>query len=562
MNEQTEPKAGTFEIGLVMAGAISAGAYTAGVISFLMEALDAWYREKKEGNGTVPQHDVTIKAISGTSAGGMTAGILGLSLFRDIPTVSNPELDTHSQNPLFDAWVNMADIGGLLKQEDRYDSELVSLLDSTLLDRIANRIFSTDLPFRKRPYIDPSLHLILCMTNLRGVPYQLPFDGDVEHGHQMTMHADHLHFILSGNDKKDHPETRSCHILNPLDKSDDQWDLLRQGCLASGAFPLGLASRKVVVDLEKYEGRIQNDADCAIKPAWPKSLQNDRHPNKYAFWASDGGLFNNEPFDLARLALEANDPLQANGPDHVKRIIIMIDPFVGRSDDEFADDTSKRPSFASVGLDILNALRSQARFKADELAQAWDPKVNNRFLIAPTRSADGIKLTDDRAIASGALGGFSGFFSREFRVHDYLLGRRNCQKFLRDRLVLEVKPGEINDVFGIDYAEADRRGWLKWHENENRWVLPIIPLVGDFGKDPGRPVWPVLWPDKYDFIERQIKSRLDFVVRKWSSSAGFCVWTLVQIAWWLCFARRSVRKKIMNHIRNELNGRKLWKNVD
>src|SRR5271163_2793770 len=32
----------TFKIGINMAGAVSAGAYTAGVLDFLIEALDAW----------------------------------------------------------------------------------------------------------------------------------------------------------------------------------------------------------------------------------------------------------------------------------------------------------------------------------------------------------------------------------------------------------------------------------------------------------------------------------------------------------------------------------------
>jgi predicted patatin/cPLA2 family phospholipase len=31
-----------FKIGLVLAGAVSAGAYTAGVVDFLFEALEAW----------------------------------------------------------------------------------------------------------------------------------------------------------------------------------------------------------------------------------------------------------------------------------------------------------------------------------------------------------------------------------------------------------------------------------------------------------------------------------------------------------------------------------------
>ena len=40
--------ADTFEIGLVMGGAVSAGAYTAGVLDFLFETLDAWEAAKKQ----------------------------------------------------------------------------------------------------------------------------------------------------------------------------------------------------------------------------------------------------------------------------------------------------------------------------------------------------------------------------------------------------------------------------------------------------------------------------------------------------------------------------------
>ena len=39
----------TFEIGLVMAGSISAGAYMAGVMDFLIQALDQWEKDKDGG---------------------------------------------------------------------------------------------------------------------------------------------------------------------------------------------------------------------------------------------------------------------------------------------------------------------------------------------------------------------------------------------------------------------------------------------------------------------------------------------------------------------------------
>ena len=36
-----------FHIGLAISGAVSAGAYAAGVLDFLIEALDEWYASKR-----------------------------------------------------------------------------------------------------------------------------------------------------------------------------------------------------------------------------------------------------------------------------------------------------------------------------------------------------------------------------------------------------------------------------------------------------------------------------------------------------------------------------------
>ena len=55
-----------FQIGLTMSGAISAGAYTAGVLDFLIEALDAWEDARNGPDAdTVPGHRVGIKVMSG-----------------------------------------------------------------------------------------------------------------------------------------------------------------------------------------------------------------------------------------------------------------------------------------------------------------------------------------------------------------------------------------------------------------------------------------------------------------------------------------------------------------
>jgi len=88
----------TFEIGLVMGGAVSAGAYTSGVLDFLFETLDAWEAAKKRedtlprNEKKIPPHNVKISVVAGGSAGGMIAAISAGEL-RDYP---HPPLDTGS----------------------------------------------------------------------------------------------------------------------------------------------------------------------------------------------------------------------------------------------------------------------------------------------------------------------------------------------------------------------------------------------------------------------------------------------------------------------------------
>src|SRR5947208_824551 len=94
-----------FEIGLVMAGAVSAGAYTAGVVDFLIQALDQWQEGKRGGDPRCPRHDVSLKVIAGASAGGMSAAIAAAQLCES----HTPAADMHppgaSRNKLFESWV-------------------------------------------------------------------------------------------------------------------------------------------------------------------------------------------------------------------------------------------------------------------------------------------------------------------------------------------------------------------------------------------------------------------------------------------------------------------------
>lgn len=70
-----------FQLGVTMAGAISAGAYSGGVFDMLFEVLEAWQQAKDTGED-VPRHDVVVPVISGASAGSIT-GAIGLLALAD-----------------------------------------------------------------------------------------------------------------------------------------------------------------------------------------------------------------------------------------------------------------------------------------------------------------------------------------------------------------------------------------------------------------------------------------------------------------------------------------------
>ena len=80
-----------FSIGLTMAGAVSAGAYTAGVMDYLIETLENWEKARKNGEKDVPSdYKVKIEIMSGASAGGITAALAAMSM-RQNHTPANKE---------------------------------------------------------------------------------------------------------------------------------------------------------------------------------------------------------------------------------------------------------------------------------------------------------------------------------------------------------------------------------------------------------------------------------------------------------------------------------------
>src|SRR5262245_9380264 len=162
-----------FQIGLVMAGAVSAGVYTGGVVHFLIEALDDYNTARKQPGWDGATHDVFLPVITGASAGGMTAGILSLELFRALDHVyPGKPAPAPERNRLYSSWVSDISIERLLETSDLKDTSrgVVSALCCKVLDEIVDSAFKLGADFVRRPWVgSPSgapLKVMLTVTNL------------------------------------------------------------------------------------------------------------------------------------------------------------------------------------------------------------------------------------------------------------------------------------------------------------------------------------------------------------------------------------------------------------
>ena len=495
-----------FELGLVMAGAISAGAYTAGVMDFFMEALDAYYAARDRPDWDGPRHDVRVPVLAGASAGGITAAIAAVHFMHEIAHLRPGQSLAPAQaktNQLYHSWVQQIDISKLLGTRDiEQRKALVSALDSTALWDIARGALTVDGPRVQRPWVADPLAVFLTVANLRGMPYGFKLYGTkASDAYGMTNHMDDMRFAVTW-------QAAAPAGFIPLEAAacpDGNWELLAKSALATGAFPVGLSPRILQRKIRDYFGRT-DIRDPAV---------DDTAPEDYEFVCVDGGLMNNEPLEQARRYLARHEETGHNPQNGgaAKRAAIMIDPFPNQI--HFDPEAQSDDRLLAVVPRMFNALVNQARFKPEELALAENDNVYSRFIISPSRrEADGRQA--DFAIASATLGGFGGFFEESFRRHDYLLGRKNCQSFLKRYLALP----ESNPLFAAMSPEQKQAWQVKERDGTPRRVpvanggshpaLPIIPLPAALQQDEEIPASDAPKPERIDLagLRRQVRARV------------------------------------------------------
>jgi predicted acylesterase/phospholipase RssA len=526
---------GTFEIALVLGGTVSAGAYTAGFADFFIEALDQWALKRADPQGAkVPRHTVKLKVITGASGGGVTALLMARALKFWFPPARLPqsyaaglagrtraEQAALDQNPLYDLWVNRLDATGLLAPEPHWADRglpMASLFSGAFLETLVRDVagwqskeaLEPALAKGRRESYGDVLPLALTLTNLRGVPYQQFIPNSTNQLRFYTQHADFVRLAA---------DVRPGLQVQPLETPDYcgqslvseaggrgvlSWRDAAEFAKATAAFPFGFPPvtlrrpaadyhwRWAVVPGVTAQTGMAAEYHCALEvvPLLPEESllsSSDAPQGVYEFAAVDGGAMNNQPIELARTYLAGVLGRNPREPNRANRCVILVDPFADRP----ASGPSEVNSLLGLPLPFISALVANNRFSTADLTVFADPNARSRTMVTPIRKrsekGQTTTVSGGFAIATAFLDAFGGFLSREYREHDFMLGRANAARFFAEHFTLP-RDNPLFDGQADAYDQSQMSAGTK--------ELRIIPLYGSahYADDPryfeDRLTWP------------------------------------------------------------------------
>ncbi len=477
-----------FKLCLTLAGAVSAGAYTAGVMDYLLETLALWDQaqtknkalgeDHPEYNFSIPMHEVELDVISGASAGGITGALSLLNLIDDNYSPVNKDNPVGKNNRFYQSWVEMdddeqsntfekllatADLKNLKKGETPK-----SLLNPNPIDNIAHKAIALENIGTYPNYVSSSMDLILTTTNLRGINFKIDFNSEDNGGSIITSHAGFFRYKLVNKQyKAGIPFGDEIYYVLDLSHPRDM-NFLKEATLSTAAFPLGLPSREIMIPqvyIKRYPQYIFGN-NTGIRP-----LLIENTP--YKFNSIDGGLINNEPFAIALKVLKEKSAIPYIKEQYA---VIMVDPFPNK--DSKIEKENCPSDMLSVTKGMFKALRNQVMFNRDGILDAIALNNYTKFLIEPVRKTrvDGELIRAENDLATAPFSGFAGFIDKSFRQHDYQLGRQNCQAFLR--YYFTIPENDIKKRLNqYPNPEAFERFYIHQQPSDNSSpkLFPIIP---------------------------------------------------------------------------------------
>lgn len=194
--------------------------------------------------------------------------------------------------------------------------------------------------------------------------------------------------------------------------------------------------------------------------------------------------------------------------DEANCAVLTVAPFPA---DAFYDpgySFDKNSSVFGMLPNLFTTLISQSRFQGESLTAVMSGASYSRFVLAPS-DADN---PNQDALQCGLLSAFGGFFERGFRAHDYQLGRRNCQKFLRDYFRLSITNPVI--AAGLNKLDvATRTSVVGVFDPQQQHSIPIIPLCGTAVPEVLAPVRATITAARVGHILNWIVDRLHAVAK-------------------------------------------------
>ncbi len=431
----------TFHLAITMAGAISAGAYTAGVMDYVLEALDNWAAMKQKADeffdrypflkgiewdqftttpdfkeltkagknmddlqkrafryNSIPDHDIQIEIISGASAGGMTAAIASLVLqlenkhhVKFLPDVTNRETlkeldEIKENNRLFHSWVNLTSddmLSVLLGVDDiKFVGKPVAALNSLFIRQVSERALRVDETdnITRSPFVSEDFNLFVTLTNLEGYQKSLNIDSSgqradlQDYGDFITY--DHSDLIMFSFGENEDPGTVHIDFNRKNDPlNDENIKLLSDAAVATGAFPIGLEYASFARKAEYI-----ND-NFLIKQIHSDAKELVEKDTKYLTTFIDGGLINNEPFELTDCLLKERLKQKlknSNDKDLKKQIKQYLDDFEKKIKEDYPDGISDEELKSKMDAALERWLDTEVKRQKNYTILMIDPFPSER----------------------------------------------------------------------------------------------------------------------------------------------------------------------------------------
>jgi hypothetical protein len=481
-------------LAITISGAVSLGSYEAGVLYEIFTAI-----EQHNTKVLVDEERIVVDVLTGASAGGMTAAIGAQMLAGRKPS----SWKVHD-NPFYNPWVKEIDLAGLARMRDGEDP-MKSLLSSDCIEEIANKFLPHDIDCRHRHPIAPedgAIWLGLALSNLTGVDH----DVDALNGTNFiyTRHQDRLVRDVTSAKEVDWREIRraglACGAFPLAFRVRDlvrRWSEYFDGCgpdcyrptftyTDGGVFdnqPLGMA-RNLVARLDE-PGDNDSRYYLFVSP-WAKGssiAENPLRAKDAGFAATTkalvGAVFTQARFQDWVMAESVNKDLSLlnTRAEQLATLILedrevadAIAPAAGRLAKEFIENPSLETTHTLTLADERQRLAKECerlgedeRDYAEEIRRQRGEEAVNGWLDAVLVLEYAAKLrdkaemviyditADDDEIGGEELWAFGGFLDERIRHHDYEVGRRKAQEWIRN-LPTGVEKTGIRHLGPINYT--------------------------------------------------------------------------------------------------------------